>query len=62
VVTDPQLYRPAEVDLLMGNPQKARTQLGWECGTKFEALVKEMVETDLRAVEAQTASVMNAAS
>ncbi len=50
VVTDPQLYRPAEVDLLIGNPAKARERLGWESKTPFESLVRRMMEADLRAV------------
>ena len=49
VVTDPQLYRPAEVDLLVGNPAKARTRLGWSSSVPLENLVWEMVESDCRA-------------
>jgi GDPmannose 4,6-dehydratase len=50
VVTDPQLYRPAEVDLLVGNPAKARSRLGWSLSTTLESLVREMVESDCRAM------------
>lgn len=49
VVVDPELYRPAEVDLLIGNPAKARKVLGWQSTTTFEELVHEMVESDCRA-------------
>jgi GDPmannose 4,6-dehydratase len=46
---DEQFYRPAEVDLLMGDASKARQQLGWEQSHTFEELVAEMVESDLEA-------------
>jgi GDPmannose 4,6-dehydratase len=49
VVTDPHFYRPAEVDLLIGNPQHAKDVLGWEHEIGFEALVREMIEADCRA-------------
>jgi GDPmannose 4,6-dehydratase len=48
VEIDPRYYRPAEVDLLIGNASKARRQLGWEPKTKFADLVKLMVEADIR--------------
>jgi len=51
VVEDPQFFRPAEVDLLIGNSAKARTVLGWEPKYDFEMLVREMVDTDLAAIE-----------
>ena len=47
VEIDPRYYRPAEVDLLLGDNTKARTQLGWEPRTSFENLVDMMVESDL---------------
>jgi GDPmannose 4,6-dehydratase len=47
VRTDPTLLRPAEVDLLIGNPAKARAVLGWEPTIDFNALVVMMVEADL---------------
>jgi GDPmannose 4,6-dehydratase len=50
VKTDPQFYRPAEVDLLIGDATKARRVLGWEPRHTFEDLVDEMVEADLAAV------------
>jgi GDPmannose 4,6-dehydratase len=49
VVVDPQLYRPAEVDVLVGNPAKIQERLGWRSRTSFQALVRLMVEADLRA-------------
>lgn len=44
---DPKYFRPAEVDLLIGDPSKAKEMLGWEPKTKFHELVKIMVEADL---------------
>jgi GDPmannose 4,6-dehydratase len=52
VRVDEQFYRPAEVDLLVGDASKAFTQLGWRPTYTFEELVKEMVRADLEA-EAQ---------
>ena len=49
VVTDPQLYRPAEVDQLIGNAARARSVLGWDLRTDFETLVRTMVLADCRA-------------
>lgn len=48
VETDPKFYRPAEVELLMGNPGKAKRQLNWQHQVTFEQLVVEMVESDCR--------------
>ena len=47
VKVDPQFYRPAEVDLLIGNPEKAKRELGWEVKTSLSDLCKMMVEADL---------------
>jgi GDPmannose 4,6-dehydratase len=47
VVVDKRLYRPAEVDHLLGNSEKARTELGWEPTVGFEELVRMMVESDI---------------
>jgi GDPmannose 4,6-dehydratase len=47
VVTDERLYRPAEVDHLLGNSNKARAQLGWEPKVEFEELVRMMVDADI---------------
>jgi GDP-D-mannose dehydratase len=46
VVTDPQYYRPAEVDLLCGDASKAKSKLACEHHTSFKSLVQEMVESD----------------
>jgi GDPmannose 4,6-dehydratase len=48
---DPRYERPAEVDLLIGDPAKAKRQLDWEPKTKFHDLVGLMVDADLRAVD-----------
>jgi GDPmannose 4,6-dehydratase len=48
---DARYFRPTEVDLLLGDPSKARQRLGWRHKTSFEDLVKEMVESDLVAVQ-----------
>jgi GDPmannose 4,6-dehydratase len=45
---NPKFHRPAEVELLIGNPAKAKTQLGWEPKTTLEELCQMMVEADLR--------------
>ena len=45
---NPKFYRPAEVELLIGNPAKARAKLGWEPKTTLEHLCQMMVEADLR--------------
>ena len=47
VEIDPRYYRPAEVDLLIGDSSKAKRQLGWEPKTKFKELAKLMVEADI---------------
>ena len=48
VVIDPTLYRPAEVDILLGNPAKAKEILGWEAKTSLQELITMMVFADLR--------------
>jgi len=48
VAVNPKFYRPAEVDLLIGNAAKAREALGWVPRTKLEELCRMMVEADLR--------------
>lgn len=55
VKTDEQFFRPAEVDLLMGDAAKARRVLGWQQGHTFQQLVDEMVEADLAAAARRTA-------
>ncbi|MCI4412195.1 MAG: GDP-mannose 4,6-dehydratase [Thiotrichales bacterium] len=48
VRVNPKFYRPAEVDLLIGNPEKAKRELGWEPKTNLEELCAMMVKEDLR--------------
>jgi len=47
IKVDPIYYRPTEVDILMGNPSKAKTKLGWEPKIKFDELARLMVRADL---------------
>ena len=47
LVIDPELFRPAEVDVLLGNPAKAKAKLGWEPETSLEDMIREMVDADL---------------
>ncbi|MER9200794.1 GDP-mannose 4,6-dehydratase [Mesorhizobium sp. M0933] len=51
VEVDPRYFRPTEVELLIGNPAKAKRVLGWEATTSFEEMIGEMVEADLHAVK-----------
>lgn len=51
VLVDPSYYRPTEVDLLLGNPAKAKQKLGWEPQTQFNDLVKMMVHADFKAAQ-----------
>lgn len=56
VVVDPQFYRPAEVDLLLSDPTKAKTKLGWRPQVSFEQLVRMMVDEDLRTLRHKVSS------
>jgi len=49
VEIDPRFYRPAEVDILIGDPMKALRELGWKPELKFEDLVKDMLAADMEA-------------
>jgi GDPmannose 4,6-dehydratase len=49
---DPRYFRPAEVDVLRGDPARAREELGWEPRTKFDELARIMVEADIEMVAA----------
>ncbi len=51
VRVSPQYFRPAEVEVLWGNPKKAETELGWKREISFESLVERMVTSDLKLVE-----------
>ena len=48
MVVDPALFRPAEVDCLVGNAAKARQVLGWEPKVGFAEMIKQMVDVDLK--------------
>ena len=56
VRTDPALLRPAEVDHLIGNPAKARAELGWRPGVDFEDLIRMMVDADVERLTTRSAS------
>jgi GDPmannose 4,6-dehydratase len=51
VIEDPKYHRPADVDLLIGNPEKAKKQLTWVAETQFEDLVRIMVEAEMDALK-----------
>lgn len=51
VEIDPRYYRPTEVDLLVGDPSKAKAKLGWESTTTLEQLIAEMVAEDINAIK-----------
>lgn len=51
VAVDPHYYRPTEVETLLGDPGKAKRELGWQPRTSFRELVKEMTEEDLKTAE-----------
>jgi GDPmannose 4,6-dehydratase len=55
VEIDPRYYRPAEVDVLLGDASKAREKLGWEARVKFKELVELMVDADVAALQDQLA-------
>ena len=50
VVIDPKFYRPAEVEVLLGNPAKAKAKLGWSARTDLETLITMMVDADMARV------------
>jgi GDPmannose 4,6-dehydratase len=49
VVSDPQFFRPAEVDYLLGDPTKAMSELSWKPKTSFDQLVTSMLDADVAA-------------
>jgi GDPmannose 4,6-dehydratase len=61
VKIDPRYFRPTEVDLLLGDPSKARTKLGWQHTTSFRDLVKEMVASDLEEARGSAKSKLDRA-
>ena len=50
VVIDPHFYRPAEVEVLLGNPTKARSKLGWSSKTNLETMITDMVDADMQRI------------
>jgi GDPmannose 4,6-dehydratase len=61
VVQDPALYRPAEVDSLVGDASKARRVLGWQPQVSFTELIRRMVDADLERLRAQRVPLLNGA-
>ena len=55
VEIDPHYYRPAEVDILLGDATKAKKKLGWKPKVKFKELIRIMVEADLAALDKKEA-------
>jgi len=55
VEIDPRYYRPAEVELLIGDASKAKRKMGWEPKTKFKDLIELMVDADLKLLQDQLA-------
>ena len=53
VEIDPRYFRPTEVEQLLGDPTKARQKLGWRHRVSFQALVDEMMDTDLAALRGE---------
>ena len=53
VVVDERFFRPAEVDLLVGDAEKARSELGWQPEVSFEQMIVDMVEADINLVRSQ---------
>ncbi len=51
VEVDPKYFRPTEVEQLIGDPSKAKAELGWEATHSVEDLVKDMMESDLKLFE-----------
>ena len=50
---DPTYFRPTEVDLLIGDPTKAKEKLGWVPEHDFESLVKDMIQSDVKLMQKQ---------
>ncbi len=51
IVIDPQFFRPAEVEVLLGDPAKAKAALGWEAKISLEAMICEMVDADMQRLQ-----------
>jgi GDPmannose 4,6-dehydratase len=61
VVIDPEFYRPAEVDLLLSSPAKAKKHLGWQPEVSFEQLVRMMVDSDIASLSQDVRALRHAA-
>lgn len=59
VKIDDQFYRPAEVELLVGDATRAREELGWDCSVSFDKLVCEMVDNDMALLDKQSTNAAN---
>lgn len=57
LVIDPAFFRPAEVDILLGDPSKARSTLGWEPVITLEEMIREMIDADLARLTARRQSI-----
>ena len=55
VAVDSRYFRPTEVDLLLGDPRKAKRVLGWTASVNFEDMVREMVQSDLKTISREAA-------
>ncbi len=53
VIVDPAFYRPAEVDVLLGDASKAKAKLGWQAETSLEDMIIEMVDADMARLRLQ---------
>lgn len=62
VKIDPRYFRPTEVDLLLGDPKKAKDKLGWASSTPFDSLVKDMMDSDLALIKGEVPDMEIAAS
>ena len=51
LAVDPKYFRPTEVDLLIGDPSKAKQKLGWECKYDLQDLVKDMMKSDVKLMQ-----------
>jgi GDPmannose 4,6-dehydratase len=51
ITVDPRLFRPADVDLLVSDPTKAKQELGWKPDVSFDQLVRMMVDSDLNRLQ-----------
>jgi GDPmannose 4,6-dehydratase len=59
VAIDPEYFRPTEVELLIGDPEKSKTKLGWEPTYDLDGLVEDMMNSDLKAVSRDKVLVQN---